>query len=196
MSNGCAEKIEQLGTSCSRVFFGAIQRRQTHPARDRRIGAGRNLVRRLLPFQANIRKRLVKRPKLFWRDSGLLHSQLNVTSRDVLLSHPAAGASWEGFVIEQILGSLAAAGRRFEAYYFGTGDQHEIDLVIEIDGGIWAFEIKLTSAPKSEDLTKLKELGKMIGAERIYLVSTVAQSTGDVNAASCNLDGVLERIRI
>jgi hypothetical protein len=156
---------------------------------------GAFLVRRLLPYQANIRKRLVKRPKIFWRDSGLLHAQLNVTSRDILLSHPIAGASWEGFVIEQILGSLAAAGRKFDPYFFGTSDQHEIDLVIEIDGEIWAFEIKLTSAPKSEDFVKLKELGKLIGARRIYLVSSIAQSTGGVDAASCNLDGVLERIQ-
>ena len=122
-------------------------------------------------------------------------SRLNITNLDSLMSHPAVGASWEGFVIEQILGSLGAAGRRFEPYFFGTSDQHEIDLVIEIDGAIWAFEIKLTSAPKPDDFTKLKKHAEMIGAKRIYLVSNVPQSTGDAHTASCDLHGVLERIR-
>jgi len=73
---------------------------------------GAFLIRRLLPYQGNIRKRLVKRPKVYWRDTGLLHAQLNITTVDALLSHPAVGASWEGFVIEQIIGSLSAAGRQ------------------------------------------------------------------------------------
>ena len=64
---------------------------------------GAFLVRRLPPYFANIRKRVIKRPKLYWRDTGLLHALLNVRDRDTLLNQPWVGASWEGFVIEQIL---------------------------------------------------------------------------------------------
>jgi predicted AAA+ superfamily ATPase len=124
----------------------------------------------------------------------LLHAQLNITSFDGLLSHPAVGASWEGFVIEQIIGSLSAGGRRFEPYFLGTSDQHEIDLVIETDGEIWAFEIKLTASPGPGDMGKLKKNAEMIGARRVYLVSNVAESSGDDRAASCNLGDILTRL--
>jgi hypothetical protein len=155
---------------------------------------GAFLIRRLLPYQGNIRKRLVKRPKVYWRDTGLLHAQLNITTVDALLSHPAVGASWEGFVIEQIIGSLSAAGRRFEPYFFGTSDQHEIDLVIESEGEIWAFEVKLTASPNPGDMAKLKKNAEMVGAKRVYLVSNVTESSGDDRIASCNLADVLTRL--
>jgi predicted AAA+ superfamily ATPase len=155
---------------------------------------GAFLIRRLLPYQGNIRKRLVKRPKVYWRDTGLLHAQLNITTVDALLSHPAVGASWEGFVIEQIIGSLSASGRRFEPYFFGTSDQHEIDLVIESEGEIWAFEVKLTASPNPGDMAKLKKNAEMVGAKRVYLVSNVTESSGDDRIASCNLADVLTRL--
>ena len=155
---------------------------------------GAFLIRRLLPYQGNIRKRLVKRPKVYWRDTGLLHAQLNITTVDALLSHPAVGASWEGFVIEQIIGSLSAAGRRFEPYFLGTSDQHEIDLVIESEGEIWAFEVKLTASPNPGDMAKLKKNAEMVGAKRVYLVSNVTESSGDDRIASCNLADVLTRL--
>ncbi|MGD0770486.1 MAG: ATP-binding protein [Tepidisphaeraceae bacterium] len=155
---------------------------------------GAFLVRRLPPYQGNIRKRLVKRPKVYWRDTGLLHAQLNITTFDALLSHPVVGASWEGFVIEQIIGSLSAAGRRFEPYFLGTSDQHEIDLVIESEGEIWAFEVKLTASPNPGDMAKLKKNAELIGAKRVYLVSNVTESSGDDRIASCNLGDVLTRL--
>jgi len=155
---------------------------------------GAFLIRRLPPYQANIRKRLVRRPKVYWRDTGLLHAQLNITTFDALLSHPAVGASWEGFVIEQIIGSLSAAGRRFEPYFLGTSDQHEIDLVIECEGEIWAFEVKLTASPNPGDVAKLKRNAELIGAKRVYLVSNVSESSGDDRIASCNLGDVLTRV--
>jgi predicted AAA+ superfamily ATPase len=156
--------------------------------------SGAFLVRRLPPYQGNIRKRLVKRPKVYWRDSGLLHAQLNITSFDALLSHPSVGASWEGFVIEQIVSSLSAAGRRFDAYFLGTSDQQEIDLVIECEGEIWAFEIKLTSSPNPSDMAKLKMAAPIVGAKRVFLVSNVAESSGDGLVASCNLGDCLTRL--
>ena len=76
---------------------------------------GAFLIRRLPAYHANIGKRLVKSPKVYWRDTGLLHALMNVADEGDLLGRPWAGLSWEGFVIEQILGALQCAGREFEA---------------------------------------------------------------------------------
>ena len=76
--------------------------------------AGAFLIRRLPPYQVNIRKRLVKSPRIYWRDSGLLHALLNVPDERTLLAQPWVGASWEGFVIEQLIGELSSSGRAFE----------------------------------------------------------------------------------
>lgn len=106
---------------------------------------GAFLIRRLQPFQANIRKQLIKRPRVYWRDSGLLHALLNTADERSLLAQPWVGASWEGFVIEQAIGELSSRGCAFEAYYFQTSDQYEIDLVLDLGPERWAVEIKLTA---------------------------------------------------
>ena len=104
------------------------------------------MLRQLPPFAANLKKRLVKSPKIYLRDSGLLHALLRIGSHDDLLSHPVAGASWEGWVIEQ---ALAACGSDTGASFFRTAAGAEIDLVLERPGGRRiALEIKRTSAPQ------------------------------------------------
>ena len=106
------------------------------------------LVRRLQPWHGNLNKRLVKSPKTYVRDSGLLHALLGIANYDALAGHPIIGASWEGFVIENL---LAVAPERTHASFYGTAAGAEIDLVIELpDGNVWAIEIKLGSAPKLE----------------------------------------------
>lgn len=103
------------------------------------------MVRVLPPFAANLKKRLVKSPKVYLRDSGLLHALLRIATVDDLLGHPIAGASWEGWVIEQ---ALAADGGRSGAYFYRTAAGAEIDLVLErAHGQRLAFEIKLGSVP-------------------------------------------------
>jgi uncharacterized protein len=98
------------------------------------------LVRRLPPFQANAGKRLVKSPRVFVRDSGLVHALLDIDDLDALLGHPVVGASWEGFAIENL---LAAAPQRTQASFYRTAAGAEIDLLLEIPGhGIWAIEVK------------------------------------------------------
>lgn len=104
------------------------------------------MLRQLPPYAANLKKRLVKSPKVYLRDSGLLHALLRIGSHDDLLSHPVAGASWEGWVIEQ---ALAICGTDTGASFFRTAAGAEIDLVLERPRGRrLAFEIKRTSAPR------------------------------------------------
>ena len=98
------------------------------------------LVRRLQPWATNSGKRLIKAPKVYVRDSGLLHALLGIRDREVLLGHPILGASWEGFLIENILDSLPATAK---TTFYRTSAGAEIDLVIEWSTqDRWAVEIK------------------------------------------------------
>jgi len=102
------------------------------------------MLRRLPPYLANVGKRLVKSPKIYIRDSGILHALLGIQTMDDLSGHPVAGLSWEGFVIEQILAGLpplATAG------FYRTAAGAELDLVVDSDGQRIGFEIKLSTAP-------------------------------------------------
>ena len=96
------------------------------------------LVRRLPPHHVNVGKRLVKSPRTYVRDSGLLHALLGIADLNELAGHPVVGKSWEGFVIETL---LAAAPERTQAVGAARG---EVDLVLELGGkhGLWAIEIK------------------------------------------------------
>jgi len=103
------------------------------------------LVRCLQPWSKNTGKRLVKSPRPFVRDSGLLHALLNLGSIDDLRGHAVSGKSWEGFVIENLIG---AAGSRVRPYFYRTAAGAEADLVLEFaPGECWAIEIKSSSAP-------------------------------------------------
>jgi uncharacterized protein len=103
------------------------------------------LLRRLPPLQANVGKRLVKSPRIYLRDSGLVHALLNIASLDDLLGHPVVGASWEGFVVETL---LAVAPRRTRASFYRTARGAEVDLILDMGGkrGTWAVEIKRSRA--------------------------------------------------
>ena len=104
------------------------------------------LVRRLQPLHANVGKRLVKAPKVYVRDSGLVHALLGLDDREAVLGHPVAGASWEGFVLENLL--LCAPGRS-QAWFYRTTAGAEMVLVLDLPGGErWAIEIKRSSAPR------------------------------------------------
>lgn len=105
------------------------------------------LVRRLTPVRANVGKRLTKSPKVYVRDSGLVHTLLGIRDYNALAGHPVAGASWEGFVIENL---LAVAPPGTGAGFYRTQAGAEIDLVLHFPGrpAPWAFEIKLGLAPK------------------------------------------------
>ena len=103
------------------------------------------MVKRLLPWFTNTKKRLVKSPKVYVRDTGLLHTLLNIHNTDELLSHPVAGASWEGYVMEQI---AACKNPELQLYYYRTHDGAECDAVL-VKGikPVACIEIKLGNAP-------------------------------------------------
>jgi len=104
------------------------------------------LVRRLEPWHTNVKKRLVKSPRYYVRDSGILHRLLGINSYDTLLSNPVLGKSWEGFAVENILSVLPS---RAESYFYRTAAGAEVDLVIKMPSSeIWAIEIKHGVAPK------------------------------------------------
>ena len=138
------------------------------------------LVRRLPPLHVNVRKRLVKSPKVYVRDSGIVHALLGIPSHDALIGHPIAGASWEGFVIENLL-ARAPAGTR--ASFYGTRSGAEMDLVLELPAGLgtWAIEVKLGLAPKvtrgfhsaCEDIAPTSAFVVYAGSERYPLAANV-----------------------
>jgi uncharacterized protein len=104
------------------------------------------LVRRVEPWHANVKKRLIKAPRFYVRDSGLHHRLLGIHRHDGLLSNPILGKSWEGFVLENIHSVLP---RLAETYFYRTAAGAEIDLVIKLPSSeIWAIEIKHGTAPK------------------------------------------------
>jgi len=155
---------------------------------------GAFLVRRLPAFHANIAKRLVKSPKLHWRDTGLLHAMLGIHDQRALHSHPAVGASWESFVVEQAIGRLLSRGTPHRAFHFRSSDGYELDLVLECGRERWAIEIKLTSDPSPADLARLEHCAGLIGATRSILVSRVPRDAGDARRLSCGLPRLLKEL--
>ena len=156
---------------------------------------GAFLVRRLAPYRGNVRKRLDKRPKVYWRDTGLLHALMNVADEDSLLNQPWIGTSWEGYVIEQVLAALQQADRPFEAYHFRTSDQHEIDLLVQLGSELWAIESKLTTNPRGSDLKRLDANADLVGARRRFLVCRESDFIEGPTSTICDLDGLVRHIR-
>jgi len=107
------------------------------------ILAGAYMIRVLPPWFENLRKRQVKAPKIYLRDSGLLHALLQMTTAPDLQSHPKLGASWEGFALEQVIGAL---GNR-DAYFWATHGGAELDLLVRIADKHYGFEFKYADAP-------------------------------------------------
>lgn len=137
------------------------------------------LVRRLMPWHANLGKRLAKTPKVYVRDSGLVHALLNIADKETLLSHPVVGQSWECFVIENLLN---CAPEQAQGYYYRTSGGAEIDLLLSWpDGSVWAIEIKRSLTPKLErgfhsacaDLNPTRKFVVYPGAERYPMAADV-----------------------
>ncbi len=125
------------------------------------------MLRLLPPWEANLKKRLVKSPKIYLRDSGILHALLDIEGYDNLLANPVAGASWEGFVIE----NLMALHPRWQASFVRTSNGAEADLVLEREGRRHLFECKLSKAPKPS--RGFHELVEQIQPESAWVVAPV-----------------------
>ena len=150
------------------------------------------LLRRLPSYSTNLKKRLVKSPKIYWRDSGLLHALAGFDGKSDIFSNPWVGVSWEGWIIEQLLSSLSNAGKNFQAFYLRTSDQNEIDLLLEYASELWAFEIKLTSVPNPHDMERLRKTAGLVDADRIILLSRTNSPLRGKKEFSLNLFDTLE----
>ncbi len=132
------------------------------------------MIRQLQPYHANLRKRQVKSPKVYVRDSGILHQLLGIGSMKNLLTHPKVGASWEGYVIEQVLSVEPNDG----VFFWATHQGAEIDLVLQKGGQLFGVECKRADAPKLtpsirialEDL-KLQKVAVLYPGTRRYALS-------------------------
>lgn len=122
------------------------------------------MIRQLQPYHANLTKRQVKSPKVYVRDSGLLHGLLGIDSAKALLTHPKLGASWEGFALEQVLGSEA----HDEAFFWATHQGAEMDLVLRRGSRLLGVEFKRADAPK---VTKSIRIAcEDLGLDRVAVV--------------------------
>ncbi len=137
------------------------------------------LVRRLQPWRTNIQKRLVKSPKIYLRDSGIMHSLLDIADREALLGPPAVGQSYEGFVIETL---LACAPSEAQACFYRTSAGAAIDLVLEWPNAArWAIEVKHSLVPRLQrgfhaacaDLEPVRKLVVYPGRERFRLATDI-----------------------
>ena len=149
------------------------------------------LLRRLPPYFVNVGKRLVKAPKVYIRDSGVLHSLLGVRNHDDLLCHPVVGASWEGFAIENL---LAAAPAGTDAYFYRTRAGAEIDLLLLLpDRQLWAIEVKLASAPRVGKGFALAS--EDVGADERFVVHTGDDAFPvNANTLAMPLTALMERL--
>ncbi|MDP2361253.1 MAG: ATP-binding protein [bacterium] len=152
---------------------------------------GAFLARRLPAWHRNAGKRLVKRPKLYLRDSGLLHSLLRIRDGETLLEHPAVGASWESHVIDQALGLLECLGIPHQVTYLRSSDQYEIDLILEGAGAPVAVEIKLSSQADPRDVARLSLAADWIGAGTRVVVTAGGQDLRSASTWICGLDEFL-----
>lgn len=120
------------------------------------IAHGTFLWRKIPPFERNTMKRLVKHPRGYLRDTGLLHHLLRIGSLDALLSHPQMGRSWESVVVEELLRQLNSRGVSYGYSYYRTSAGAEVDLILEGDFGLLPVEIKYTQTIYSRSLRSLK----------------------------------------
>lgn len=137
------------------------------------------MVRQLRPWHANLGKRQVRSPKIYIRDSGLLHQLLGIDSERSLMTHPKLGASWEGFAIEEVL----SAERPDEAYFWATHQGAEIDLLLRKGGDLFGVECKRADAPRMtpsirialRDL-KLKRIAVVYPGEKRFALAPAVEA--------------------
>ena len=136
------------------------------------ILSGTFMIRQLQPYFANIKKRQIKSPKIYFRDTGLLHQMIGISDMAGLRTHLKCGASWEGFALEQIVRAINASND--QCYFWGVHAQGELDLLIQHKGNLEAFEFKFTSTP---NVTNSMQLAlKTLPITQITVVAPVETS--------------------
>ena len=126
--------------------------------------SGAFVVRVLPPWFRNVKKRQVRSPKVYVRDTGMLHAMLGLSTAEEIADSPKVGASFEGFVIEQILGRAG----EWQAYFWGTHGGAELDLVLTRNGKRYGFEVKYTESPKTTKSMRIAS--EALGLERLFVV--------------------------
>lgn len=152
------------------------------------------LIRRVPAWSGNLLKRIVRSPRIYWRDSGLCHALLGLRDKASLLDQPWVGASWEGWVVEQILSAFMTTGMDVDPCWFRTQGQLEADLVLSLGSERWVIEIKLTTLPKSDDFKAVRKVAELVSATRAILVSRTPEPVWGEKEASVNLQELLKRI--
>lgn len=128
------------------------------------ILTGTFMIRQLQPWYENIGKRQIKAPKIYFRDTGLLHALLSISDMHALSGHPQVGASWEGFALEQIINSV----RPRESYFWATHNGAEIDLFFLLNGRRYGMEIKFSEAP---DITRSMKIAlENLALDHVWLI--------------------------
>ena len=131
---------------------------------------GTYMVRQLAPWHENLKKRQVKSPKVYLQDSGILHSLLSIPNKHALLGHPKLGSSWEGFVLEQIIGGMSTR----DCYFWATHSGAELDLMVIHNGRRIGFELKWNDAPK---LTRSMRIAVAdLNLQELYIVYPGSES--------------------
>ncbi len=150
------------------------------------IANGTFIWRQIPAYEKNAVKRIVKHPKGYLRDSGLLHFHLHLTSLDDLLSHPGMGQSWESMVIETIIRGLNNRGIVFDYYYYRTGGGAEIDLILDGEFGLVPVEIKYSQTVSGRELRSIGDFVK----ERKCRYGIVVHNSEKVTQFTENLIGI------
>lgn len=150
------------------------------------------LARRLSPYHVNIGKRLVKSPKVYVRDSGLIHTLLGIKTLDELLSHPINGQSWEGFVLENILNAIDQ--QMYQSFFYRTATGNEVDLVLEKNlKPTFAIEVKRSVSPRIS--RGMRQSIEDLKPEHTYIVCPVDKGYPiDENISVVNLSGLMHEI--
>ena len=129
------------------------------------------MIRVLQPWHQNISKRQVKAPKLYFRDSGILHTLLEIKDEKVLRTHPKLGASWEGFALEQLITSKKL--RNEDCHFWSTHNHSEVDLLIFENGFPIGFEFKFSDSPKPSRTFYIAT--ESLGLKHLYIVTPKAK---------------------
>lgn len=124
------------------------------------------MIRILRPYHANLKKRQVKSPKIYWRDSGILHNFLSINSYQDIMLHPKAGASFEGFAMEQVIHMMGVD--EHDCFFWAAHNYGELDLIVHKNSKLYGFEFKFSDVPKLKKQTY--EIMNDLGLEHLYLV--------------------------